>query len=96
MAHQWFKTKYKEYAYYGAGCYEEEHTLYVHINESCDITSFYNEKGECVLSYEDTLDNNIFDAMNKLVFPYKKGWFGELLDDVENLDDKDRELFKNK
>jgi len=92
MAHQWFKTKYKTYAYHGAGCYEEEHTLYVHHNESCDLVLFYDEKGECILAFEDTLKNNIFDAMNRLNFPYKEEWFGELLDDVENLNDEDRKI----
>jgi hypothetical protein len=92
MAHQYFKTKYKEEACDGGGCYEEERTLYVHHNESCDIVSFYDEKGKCVLSFTDTLENNIFDAMNKLSFPYKDKWFGELLDGVELLNDEDKKI----
>jgi hypothetical protein len=92
MAHQYFKTKYKEEVHYGAGCYEEEHTLYVHHNESCDIVSFYDDKGNCVLSFTDTLRNNIFDAIQRLNFPYKEEWFGELLDDVEMLNADDHKI----
>ena len=94
MAHQWFKMKYKEEVPCGSSCYEEEHTLYVHHNESCDITLFYDEKGNCILAYPDTVHPNIFEVMQSLSFPYKKEWFGELLDGVEPLTPEDRELFK--
>jgi len=92
MAHQYFKTKYKEEVPCGASCIEEEHTIYVHHNESCDIVSFLDENGDYILSYQDTVHNNIFDAMNRLSFPYQKEWFGELLDGVEYLTEEDRKI----
>ncbi len=67
MSHYYLKTKYNEEGAYGS---IEEHTLYAHHNLSCDYVSFYNEKGECILSVPDTLDNNILDAMNKVIFPF--------------------------
>jgi hypothetical protein len=96
MSHIYAKTKYKEEVPAYGSCYEEEHTLIVHHNHSCDITSFYDEKGNCVLSYGYTVDNNIFDAMNRLTFPFKKEWNGELLDDVERLTKEDHEMMDNR
>lgn len=89
MSHTYAKTKYKEEIYYGSSCGEEEHILYVHHNHSCDITSFFDEKGKYILSFPDTLKNNIFDAMKKLNFPFKETWNGELAEGVEKLTPED-------
>jgi len=89
MSHTFVKAKYMELGAYGS---EEWHTLYCHHNHSCDIVSFYNEKGECILSFGDTEHPNIFEVMDKLNFPFKDAWNGELLDGVQYLNEEDREI----
>lgn len=93
MSHQWFKTTYKEEVPCGSSCFEEDRTLYVHHNHSCDIVSFYDQDGDYLFSYQDTVKNNLKDAIERLDFPYKEKWFEELQDGVSLLDAKDRELF---
>jgi hypothetical protein len=96
MAHQYFKTKYKEEVPCGTSCTVEERTLYVHHNESWDIVSFLDENGNYLLSFQDTVHPNLFEAMNSLSFPYKKEWFGELLDGIEMLNEEDRKIINKK
>jgi hypothetical protein len=78
----------------GAYGHEEWHTLYCHINHSCDITSFYDEKGECILSFGDTEHPNIFDVMNRLVSPKKETFGDELEDGIEYWNETDHNLFE--
>lgn len=68
MSHLRIKTEYNEEGAYGA---TEKHALYAHHNLSCDQVSFYNEKGECILTICDSVSNNLLDAINRLNFPHK-------------------------
>lgn len=63
MSHNRIKTTYNEDGPFGS---VEKKTLYCHQNLSCDYTTFYDEHGAFILSFPDTMDNNIFEAMKKL------------------------------
>jgi hypothetical protein len=82
MSHTRVKTVYAEQGSYGSTDYK---TLYCHHNHSCDITVFYNEKGDvqdmCFGEWES--GNDLWDAMNRLWYPFKDTWGGELKDKVE-------------
>ncbi len=45
----------------------EKHTLYIHVHNTVDVTTIYDEKGEIILSYTDTVSCNILDKMVELV-----------------------------
>jgi len=68
MSHKFTKIKYKEEGAFGS---TKERTLYCRQNKSCDITCFYNDKGECIFCFEDTLDDNIFEKMVELINNWK-------------------------
>ena len=90
MSHIFLKTKYKESAEYGS---EIERELFVHHNLSCDIVSIYDDKGNCVFAFEDTVNNNQFDAIERLVSAYCKD--GELIEKVEYVNNEERKkIFK--
>lgn len=91
MSHTRVKSKYMEIGAYGQ---TEWHTLYCHINHSADITSFYDEKGECILSFGDTDHPNILDVMNILVSPHKDRYGDKLDDGIEYLNEEDRRILK--
>ena len=83
MSHTRVKTTYETEGVYA---YTEVHTLYCHHNHSCDIITFYDEDGEVVhMSFQEWSmnHNDLWDAMNRLWFPYKDKWGGELKDGVE-------------
>ncbi len=64
MSHHRIKTTYKEIVDpWGT---VEEKTVYADFNNSCDIVSFYDNSGNHILSVDDTLNNNLFEAMIKL------------------------------
>jgi hypothetical protein len=52
MSHVRIKTKYKEEGTYGS---TEEHTIYADHNNCCDYVTFYDEKGEILLTVPDTI-----------------------------------------
>lgn len=58
------KIKYYEEGEYGQTI---ERTVYCVMNNSCDITTFYDENGEYIFSYCDTVDGNLFNKMNEIV-----------------------------
>lgn len=80
MSHLRVKTTYNEEGSYGS---VEKKTLYAHHNLSCDYTTFYDHDGSVILSFPDTIDNNIFDAMASLSAPKKDTCSDELCDGVE-------------
>jgi hypothetical protein len=47
--------------------------------------TFYDERGEVMsmVFCEWSTDNDLWDAMNRLWFPFKEKWHGELKDNVE-------------
>lgn len=63
------KIKYRESGEYGSII---EKILYVHQNNSSDITTFYNENGDFLLSFEDTLGDNIFEKMVEVIKNWKE------------------------
>ena len=83
MSHTRVKTTYEVEGVYGS---MDTATLYCHHNHSCDCTTFYDEKGDvesmafCSWSMKR---NDLWDAMQRLWFPFKGEWHGELEDGVE-------------
>tara|TARA_R110000868_G_scaffold193686_1_gene438872 strand:+ start:203 stop:472 length:270 start_codon:yes stop_codon:yes gene_type:complete len=70
MSHHRVKTTYNESGSYGS---IEKRTIYADHNNSCDIVSFYDEQGDYIFSVEDTVENNLVDAINKLMYPFESG-----------------------
>lgn len=79
MSHYRLKTKFNTEGAYGS---VEEHTVYAHHNLSCDYITFYDEKGDFIMTVPDTLDNNLLDAINRLYAPWKDN---KLVEDVEHM-----------
>lgn len=77
------KTEYEECGDPWGGT--ETRTLYCFHNVSNDTVTFYEESGEVAdMSFSEwTPGKDKWDAMNKLWFPFKDEWGGELLDGVE-------------
>lgn len=82
MGHTRVKTTYDVMGAYGSTETEE---LYCHHNHSCDTVTFYDRNGEVESMYfsEWSSGNDLWDAMNRLWYPYKYEWGGELKDGVE-------------
>jgi hypothetical protein len=82
MSHTRVKTTYSEEDTYAC---TKTKTLYCHHNHSCDHTTFYNEDGSITEMSFGALEtgNDLWDAMERLWFPFKNEWNGELKDDVE-------------
>ncbi len=82
MSHTRVKTTYKVEGPYASTDTVE---LYCHHNHSCYCTTFYDKDGEVKSMYFHlwSLGNDLWDAMNRLSFPFKDEWGGELLDGVE-------------
>lgn len=68
MSHYRLKTTYNTEGAYGS---VDKQPIYAHHNLSCDYVTFYDEKGEFIMTVPDTLDGNILDAINKLYAPWK-------------------------
>lgn len=64
MSHNRIKTTYVITGNYGV---EEEHTLYADYNNSCDVATFYDSDGTRLFSIEDTVNNNLGDAIIRLI-----------------------------
>jgi len=62
------KIKYKEEAPYGS---TNERTLFCIENHSSDYTSFYYDDGTIIFSFNDTLDDNIFEKMIEIIHKWK-------------------------
>lgn len=82
MSHTKVKTTYAIQGNYGS---TEIVNLYCHHNHSNDTTTFYNEDGSItnMLFNKWETDNDLWDAMNRLWFPFKEKWNGELKNKVE-------------
>lgn len=84
MSHTRVKTTYSVEGAYGS---TENRTLYCDHNHSSDYVRFYDEDGSttemCFGEWES--GNDLWDAMNRLWFPYKGEWGrSELKDGVEH------------
>ncbi len=68
MSHTRVKTKYYTMGAYGS---VDEKILYADLDNSCDMITYYDEQGRIILVVEDTQDNNILDAINRLYAPFR-------------------------
>ena len=82
MSHTRVKTTSSEEGAYGSTITK---TLYCHHNHSCDYVTYYNEDGSiasmCFGEWDE--GNDLWDAMQRLWFPFKDEWGGELKGGVE-------------
>ena len=76
------KTTYESEGAYGS---TETHELYCLHNHSSDYVTFYDENGEVESMFfgQWSTGNDLWDAMQRLWFPFKDEWHGELKDGVE-------------
>lgn len=82
MSHTRVKTTYSVEAAYGS---TETVELYCHHNHSCDHTTFYDADGDVTTMNFGKWErgNDLWDAMQRLWFPFKGEWGKELKDNVE-------------
>lgn len=82
MGHTRVKTT---YSVQGVFASTEVVELYCHHNHSSDFTTFYWDDGTAVNMVFQSWEsgNDLWDAMNRLWFPFKEKWGGELKDNVE-------------
>jgi hypothetical protein len=87
MSHLRVKTTFHVQGTYGS---TDKKTLYCHLNKSCDITTFYDEDGTYLFSFEDTEDNNLFEAMKRLASPQKEARSSDLEEGIEHMNEEDQ------
>ena len=82
MSHTRVKTTYEVMGSYGGTDIVE---LYCDHNHSCDCVTFYDNKGnvESLAFCSWVTGNDLWDAMQRLWFPFKDEWNGKLKDGVE-------------
>lgn len=82
MSHTRLKTQYAVEGIFGSTDYN---WLFCDHNHSNDVTTFYNEDGRvqsmCFAEWEP--GNDLLDAMERLLDPFKDDWNGELKEKVE-------------
>lgn len=86
MSHTRVKIKYEEEGPYAS---TTEETLYCHHNHTSDIVSFYYGDGDYMVAINEFSSNNLWTAMEKLMY-YKKNE-----DEVEYWDAEDRAKIKD-
>lgn len=76
------KTTYSTEGPYGS---TETQELYCKHSHSADSVTFYDSKGDIQGMMFSSWDrgNDLWDAMNRLWFPFKDKWGGELKEGVE-------------
>lgn len=75
MSYTRVKTTYSVMGAFGSTDTEE---LYCIHNHGCDAVTFYDNNGAVT-----SMDFNEWDAMNRLWYPFKEEWGGELKQGVE-------------
>ena len=81
MSHTRVKTTYSIESYFGG---TEKRNLYCHHNHSCDFQTFHDEDGSITsMAFKDWDKNNLWDAMERLIYPFKDKWGEELKEGVE-------------
>lgn len=85
MSHIKIKTKYVEEGEYWSAI---ERTLFVHHNLVSDYVTVYDENGKVIFTFNDTMRNNLLEAIKRTAGPVKQG---ELPAGVEYMDDQDCE-----
>ena len=91
MSHYRIKTEYNEPDAYGNPV---KKILYAHHNISSDCVTIYDNDGRIILSVDDdTMDNNLFDALQRLIAPFQHN--SEFINGVESMTQEDRsKIFK--
>jgi hypothetical protein len=81
MSHTRVKTTYEIEGPYAS---TEIKTLYCHHNHSCDCVTYYDEDGIVMdMNFCDwSKGNDLWDAMNKLWYPFEDAWNGQLKEGV--------------
>ena len=81
MSHTRVKTEYDVEGSYGG---TDKKVLFCHHNHSCDCVTFFDEKGNVEsMAFCGWSDNNLWEAVQRLWYPFKNEWGGELKDGVE-------------
>ena len=82
MSHTRVKTTFEQEGNYGS---TEVVEIYCHYNHSCDITMFHYKDGSIVeMTFQSWASGkDKWDAIQRLWFPFKEEWNGELLEGVE-------------
>jgi len=82
MSHTRVKTT---YSVQGAHASTEALDLYCHHNHSSDCVTFYHKDGKVpVMVFEEwVFGDDLWEAMERLIYPFEEGWGGELRDKVE-------------
>lgn len=82
MSHTRVKTKYAVMGFAGSTDYK---TVYCHHNHSADTVTFYDERGQVMrMAFEEWESGmDLWDAINRLWFPFEREWNGELKEGVE-------------
>lgn len=86
MSHYYLKTEYQEEEYYSGGMNYVKKKLYAWHNNSCDIVTIRDEAGNTILSFNDTVDNNILDAINRLLWAWDDARESKLTEGVEHME----------
>ena len=89
MSRTLVKTKYNVTNGFGS---IETHVLHAVHNNSTDIVTFFDENGKVLFTVEDTIENNLIDAIKRLYRPFDESNGGqELLEAVEEMESDDIE-----
>jgi hypothetical protein len=95
MSHYYLKTEYQEEEFYSGGMDYAKHKLYAWHNNGCDIVSIRDENGDTILSFNDTVDNNILSAINRLVWAWDDARTNKLTEGVDHMTNEERgKIFK--
>ena len=90
MSHERIKTTYNTEGAYGS---TEKHTLFVHHNHCSDYVTFYDEQGDVILVIPDTIENNLFDAIQRLMYQkLSHDDNNNLINGCERMTEEDRKL----
>jgi hypothetical protein len=82
MSHYRLKTTYQEEGDYGS---RETKNVYAHHNLGVDYVTFYDDRGEVIMSIPSTIDNNLLDAINRLYSPFTGNFLTDLIEGVEHM-----------
>lgn len=80
MSSRRYKIPYK--SNHGGGGMPSDHFLYVYENYSSDTVTLYDEDGDIILIYNDTMVNGIHEAIvsaitNRILNAEKESWDGK-------------------
>ena len=82
MSHTRVKTTYSKTGAYGS---TETKELYCDHSHGCDCVTYYNKDGSVTaMAFEECeKGNDLWDAMQRLYYPFEHEWGGQLKPNVE-------------